>query len=713
MARMEVQTDRVLISELLEAVKSYLSPEAQNIVYDAYLLGAEAHEGQTRKDGVTPYIFHPLSVVLILANMKMDSATLAAAILHDTIEDTDVTRPQVAEQFGEEIAHLVDGVSKISQITSQDKMHAEAASFRKMLMAMAKDVRVMLIKLADRLHNMHTLENLKPESQKRIARQTLEIYAPIANRLGMREIHAELEDICFKTLYPGRYCAIAEQLAQDTRGRKPAEELICQTLSKKFAEAGIELASIKGRRKRVYSIYHKMRYRKVPMKAQRDIHGIRIIVNTQQECYLALGIVHNTYAPMLNSQKDYIGLPKNNGYQSLHTVVIGPHGKPVEVQIRTLEMDRVAEAGVASHWIYKREDKDAEPPQQIVKKWLEGFLDSQEPVGDSGHFMEHLRAEMFPDKLFVFTPKGDIKRLPVGATAVDFAYSVHSRVGDRCVGAEINGEPAPLHTELQSGDSIKIITARNARPLPSWLNYVVTAKARTAIRHYLNQQQDKEAISLGRRLLTRALRDSGFTGSRIASRDKINLLKSFGLEDWNQLLKDIGFGRRLPLMVAQQLISSAHLEVDDTVAMSAPSSLSIRGAEKLLVNYAPCCYPLPGDNIIGVFAADKGLVVHAAECPNTKRYRKQLDRWLPLDWSETPAHRFRTHLSMEVEHRPGILAAASQVIAEHHSNIIKVEVSENDPNHATMNFVLEVDDRRHANEISAGLDALETTIRVA
>ena len=711
----EVRKDRVLINELLDSVKTYLSPAAQETVYQAYLVGAEAHDGQLRKDG-TPYIFHPISVALILANMKMDTATLSAAILHDVIEDTDVTREHIARGFGEEVAHLVDGVSKITQIThgsdgESDHAYAEAASFRKMLLAMAKDVRVIMIKLADRLHNMSTLDSLKPEKRQRIARQTLEIYAPIANRLGMREIHAQLEDLCFKTLYPSRYKAIAEKLEKDTRGRKPAEELICRTLKQKFAELGITHARIKGRQKRVYSIYQKMRYRKVSMRGQRDIHGIRIIVDTRDECYRALGIVHEAYTPMLHALKDYIGLPKVNGYQSLHTVVIGPHGKPVEVQIRTVKMDRVAETGVASHWMYKHDDDSDKPPQQIVNKWLEGFLDSQGPVGDSAHFMEHLRAEMYPDKLFVFTPKGDIKRLPVGATVVDFAYAVHSDVGNRCVGAKVNDEPAPLHTILESGDRVKIVTGMGGHPLPNWLNYVVSAKARTAIRHYLSQQQDKEALSLGRRLLTLALRDAGFKGHFISSQHKVQLLSVVELKDWNQLLLDIGFGRRLPMMVAQQLINLTQIDVGE-VGETNKSGLAIRGGEQLLVNYATCCYPLPGDNIIGVFAPDRGLVVHQAGCPNTKRYHKHRDQWQHLAWSTVPDQKFSARLLLEVKHQPGALAAVSQIIASHHSNILKVSVNETDPNFANMDLIVEVASRQQMDDMIASIKADALTIRI-
>ena len=701
----QVSKGRVLISDLLEVTARYLDKEAQKSVYDAYLFGARAHQNQTRKSGEA-YIHHPLAVALILANMQVDSRTLIAAILHDVLEDTEVTREELEQLFGEDIGHLVDGVSKITKITSKDTQNAEAESFRKMLLAMAKDVRVILIKLADRLHNMHTLEHLSEKKRKRIAQQTLEIYAPIANRLGMREMTADLEDLCFKNLYPARYKAINDRLVADTRGRKPVENLIIKRLQVKMSESGIKDALVVGRRKRVYSIYQKIKHRGVSVKSQQDLHGIRIIVSTRDECYRTLGIVHQEYTPILHTVKDYIGMPKVNGYQSLHTVVIGPHGLPVEVQIRTVEMDRIAETGVASHWIYKSDDKNRKPPQQIVKKWLDSFLDSQGQIGDSGHFMEHLRAEMYPDKLFVFTPKGDIKRLPVGATPVDFAYAVHSDVGNHCVGCKVDGEVSALNTVLESGNRLEVITSRTGRPLPSWLNFVVTAKARSSIRHFLGQQKDKEAIAIGRRLLTKALRNSGYKRNRIISDHKVRLLHLFELQDWNNLLADIGFGKRLPMMVAQQLMSMTEDGVDK-MRIGSASSLSIRGAETLLINYANCCYPVPGDNIIGVFVADRGMVVHRDGCPNTKRYRKHVDRWLHLEWGAKIKGSFKSRLRVVVTNSKGVLAQLAMQIAEHGSNIIKVEMHNEEQSLTHMEFEIEVRDLDHLNKILESIEENE------
>ncbi len=700
-----VSKERVLISDLLEVTAGYLDADAQKSIYDAYLFGARAHQNQTRRSGEA-YIHHPLAVALILANMQIDSRTLMAAILHDVLEDTEVTREQLDQRFGEDIGHLVDGVSKITKITSKDVQNAEAESFRKMLLAMAKDVRVILIKLADRLHNMHTLEHLPDEKRKRIARQTLEIYAPIANRLGMRELTADLEDLCFKNLYPVRYKAINDRMVSDTRGRKPVEKLIIKRLQVKMSEAGIKDATVFGRRKRVYSVYQKIKHRGVSAKSQQDLHGIRIIVNTRDECYRCLGIVHQEYTPILHTVKDYIGMPKINGYQSLHTVVIGPHGLPVEVQIRTVEMDRIAETGVASHWIYKSDDKNRKQPQQIVKKWLDSFLDSQGQIGDAGHFMEHLRAEMYPDKLFVFTPKGDIKRLPVGSTPVDFAYAVHSDVGNHCVGCKVDGEVSALNTVLESGNRLEIITSRTGHPLPSWLNFVVTAKARSSIRHFLGQQKGKEAISIGRRLLTKALRDSGYKRNRIASDDKVHLLNLFELKDWNDLLSDIGFGKRLPLMVAQQLMSMTEGGADK-MRIGSASSLSIRGAETLLINYANCCYPLPGDNIIGVFVADRGMVVHRDGCPNTKRYRKHVDRWLHLEWGAKTKGYFKSKISVVVTNSKGVLAQIARLIAEQGSNIVKVEMQNEEQSLTHMDFEIEVKNLEHLHRVIKPLEESE------
>ena len=536
---------RLLISDLLAVVEQYLDPEEVKAVYDAYLFGAEAHEGQTRRSGEA-YIFHPLSVAAILSEIRLDSRSIIAALLHDVIEDTPTAKEELATRFGKDVAQLVDGVSKIDQIDFESREHAEAENFRKMLLAMAKDIRVILIKLADRLHNMRTLDALKPDKRKRIAAQTLDIFAPIANRLGMRTWTQELEDLSFLHLYPKRYDAIHKELGK-RRGNHRA--IIQKTVTKfeaELSEAGIE-GSVEGREKNIYSVYRKMRSRRVPMSEMRDIFAIRVIVRSIDDCYLVLGVIHNTYKPVPGKFKDYIAIPKANGYQSLHTLLFGTFGQSIEVQIRTAEMHRIAESGVASHWQYKTGEKRS-GSQTPAHHWLLDLLNTQDQAGNPSEFLEHLKIDLYPDEVYVFTPHGDIKKLPKGSSALDFAYSVHSDVGNHCIGARINNESVPLHQPVGNGDHVEILTARSAVPTPLWLNYVVTAKARAAIRDFLKHQHQEDAGKLGRQLLERALKTVGLT-TRLRTDQKIQLLKHIGLEDWNELLTDIGMGRRLPMVV--------------------------------------------------------------------------------------------------------------------------------------------------------------------
>ncbi|HBP85567.1 MAG TPA: guanosine-3',5'-bis(diphosphate) 3'-diphosphatase, partial [Gammaproteobacteria bacterium] len=575
---------RLLISDLLEVVEQYLDPEEIKAVYDAYLFGAEAHEGQTRRSGEA-YIFHPLSVAAILSDIRLDSRSIIAALLHDVIEDTPTAKEELATRFGKDVAQLVDGVSKIDQIDFESREHAEAENLRKMLLAMAKDIRVILIKLADRLHNMRTLDALKPEKRKRIAAQTLDIFAPIANRLGMRTWTQELEDLSFLHLYPKRYDAIHKELGK-RRGNHRA--IIQKTVTKfeaELSEAGIE-GSVEGREKNIYSVYRKMRSRRVPMSEMRDIFAIRVIVRSVDDCYRVLGVIHNTYKPVPGKFKDYIAIPKANGYQSLHTLLFGTFGQSIEVQIRTTEMHRIAESGVASHWQYKTGEKRS-GSQTPAHHWLLDLLNTQDQAGNPSEFLEHLKIDLYPDEVYVFTPHGDIKKLPKGSSALDFAYSVHSDVGNHCIGARINNEPVPLHQPVVNGDHVEILTARSAVPTPLWLNYVVTAKARAAIRDFLKHQHQEDAGKLGRQLLERALKTVGLT-TRLRTDQKIQLLKHIGLEDWNELLTDIGMGRRLPMVVARQLLP------ESKGADSAKSEpLPIRGVEGMSVSYARCCRPIP------------------------------------------------------------------------------------------------------------------------
>ena len=705
---------RVLISELLEYLETYLNQKAVTDIYDAYLFGAEAHDGQTRESGEA-YIYHPLAVARILGEMRMDSRTIIAAILHDVVEDTRITLEQLADRFGSDIAELVDGVSKVSQLEQESREHAEAASFRKMFMATAKDIRVIIIKLSDRLHNMRTLGSLKEDKKRRIARQTLELYAPIANRLGMRELAQRLEDLSLQGLYPKRYNAISKKLSTKKRGRKSVINELCSKIQLELERVDIK-AEVYGREKNIYSIYRKMQQKKLLLRDVQDINAIRVITETRPQCYQALGIIHRLYKPRPESFKDYIAIPKVNGYQSLHTVVIDPFGQSVEVQIRSQAMHRVAENGVASHWLYKTETTGEHAPQQLAQKWLSSFLESQKISLESGEFLEHLKADLFPDEVYVFTPKGDIKRLPRGATALDFAYAVHTDVGNRCIGARINQQTVPLHETLNNGDHIEIVTSRSARPLPAWLNYAVTSKARSSIRHFLNLQKGKESLKLGGRLLKQALHKQGYWRMRIPSNHKLTLLQHLELDDWPQLLRDIGFGKRLPTLVAKQLIAETQSETTDSkarVSNNKPATMTIEGTERLLVTHANCCHPIPGDKIIGTMTSGRGLVVHRSNCPNCKGIMRHPDNYFHLAWSESTKGKFQVMIKMETQNVPGVLATISNIIAEHESNINNLQVDQKHQNTSSMSFTIEVNDRKHLADIMRQLHGEDSVISLS
>lgn len=698
--------------ELLEYLGAYLGPEAVANIHDACLFGAEAHAGQIRESGEA-YILHPLAVARILGEMRMDSRTIIAAVLHDVVEDTDITLAQLAGRFGDDVAELVDGVSKVSLLEQEPKEHAEAASFRKMFMATAKDIRVIIIKLCDRLHNMRTLESLREEKKRRVARQTLELYAPIANRLGMRDLAQKLEDLSLRSLYPKRYNAISKKLNSKRRGRKSVVKEVCGKIQQELERAGIT-AQVSGREKDIYSIYRKMQQKKLLLRDVQDINAIRVVTETRPQCYRALGVIHQLYKPRPESFKDYVAIPKVNGYQSLHTVVIGPFGQSVEVQIRSRAMHRVAEKGVASHWLYKTETTGEHAPQELAQKWLSSFLESQQKSLDSGEFLEHLKADLFPDEVYVFTPKGDIKRLPRGATALDFSYAVHTDVGNRCIGARINQQMVPLHQTLNNGDHVEIVTSRSARPLPAWLDYAVTSKARASIRHFLNQQKDKESVKLGRKLLKQALAKQGYRRMRIPSIHKVALLQHLHMDDWMRLLRDIGFGKRLPTLVAKQLIAETQSARNDTGAGDdKPAAMTIEGTERLLVTYANCCHPIPGDKIIGTMTSGKGLVVHRSNCPNCREIMRHPDNYFHLAWSASTKGKFQVMLKMETRNEPGALAAVSNIIAEHESNINNLQVDPKHHNTSAMSFIIEVTGRKHLADIMRQLHGENSVINLS
>ncbi len=713
------ESHRPLVKSLLEKLGQYMDPASLAEVDLACEYGAQAHEGQTRQSGEA-YISHPVAVAGILGEMRMDSRTIVAAILHDVVEDTPVTVEQLAEKFGDDVALLVDGVSKVSQLELDSRENAETsetASFRKMFMAMAQDIRVIIIKLCDRLHNMRTLGSLKEEKRQRIARQTLDIYAPIANRIGMRELCNTLEDLSLQNLRPKRYRAIKKMLANNSRGRKSIIDEACRKINVALHHHNI-IAEVGGREKTIYSIYRKAKKQsKIDLRDIADINALRVITDNRNQCYLVLGIVHTIFKPRPASFKDYIAIPKANGYQSLHTSVFGPYGQPVEVQIRSRAMHRVAESGVASHWRYKTDATDESAPQQLAQKWLSSFLESQQMSPDSGEFIEHLKADLYPDEVYVFTPKGDIKRLPRGATALDFAYSVHSDIGNRCIGARIDNRPVPLYENLRNGNHIEIITSNRSRPEPGWLNYAVTSKARTTIRHNLNKQKTKQSVKLGHKLIKKALWDQGYRRLRIPSNHKIALLEALDLKDWPELLADIGFGKRLAPLVAKQFLAEVMLPEKTATTKRKNNKtnygkMTIEGTEGLLVNYAKCCHPIPDDRIIGTTTSDRGLVIHRLRCPNTRSVMKHPDQFFHLNWSEKIKGNFEVLLTLTSRNQPGVLSELTNIIASHEANINKLTVEEQSGNVSRMSFVIEVQNRDHLADIMRELHLDKSVIKL-
>ena len=674
-------------------------------VYRAYLFSAEAHEGQVRKSGEA-YIFHPVEVANILATMRMDGQSIIAAILHDVIEDTATAKEQIAEHFGEAVADLVDGVSKISQIEFASQEEEQAENFRKMLLAMARDIRVILIKLADRLHNMRTLSALSREKQRRIARETLEIYAPIAKRLGVRQWAHELEHLGFSTLYPMRYAVVSEAMQRRYGNRKAVVDKVRRAIENQLKREGVE-AQVQGREKNLYSIYRKMKQKALSFQQVYDVYGFRIIVDKVDTCYRVLGIIHNLYKPIPGRFKDYIAIPKANGYQSLHTVVFGPFGLSIEIQIRTEEMHRVAEAGVAAHWLYKtRISDDSSPMQERALEWLKDLLEIQQKAGNPREFLEHLKVDLFPDEVYVFTPNGEIKKLPRGATVVDFAYEVHTDVGNRCVGAKVNYQMVPLRTRLRNGDHVEIITSEWGRPSPSWLNYVATSRARALIRAYLKTQKRDESIELGERLLDRALGDLGMQLKEVGPDQRQVLVEALKLNGWEPLLQEIGLGQRAAAVVARQLVPGVEHEEEPV------TGIAIRGTEGVVVTYARCCRPIPGDPILGYLSSGRGIVVHTEDCPNISEYRKHPDRWIDVYWEQGIEAVFPVTIRVEVRNQRGVLASVAAAISEMEANIDSVTFDDRDGQYTAMSFTVEVKDRIHLARIMRRIRSQEAVVRL-
>jgi RelA/SpoT family (p)ppGpp synthetase len=698
----------VLITDLRQHL-GYLKPSDVSRIEEAYQFSSSAHQGQFRKSG-HPYISHPIAVAEIVADWQLDAQAVMAALLHDVMEDTEVSKQQITERFGKPVAELVDGLSKLDRIEFQSQADAQAENFRKMLLAMARDVRVILIKLADRLHNMRTLEAVNAETRRRVARETMEIYAPIANRLGLDGLYRELQELAFSHLYPLRYKVLAKAVKAARGNRRAVVDKILAALKERLPAAGIE-AAVTGREKHIFSIYNKMHEKHLSFSQVLDIYGFRVIVKDIPACYLALGALHGLYKPVPGKFKDYIAIPKVNGYQSLHTTLIGPYGMPVEVQIRTQAMNRIAEAGVASHWLYKSSDAEISEVQQRTHKWLQSLLDIQNASGDPAEFLEHIKVDLFPDEVYVFTPKGKIMAMPRGASAVDFAYAVHSDIGNRCVAAKINYELVPLRTELNNGDRVEVITAAHAHPNAAWLSYVKTAKARSHIRHFLKTMQYDEAAALGERMLNQAVRALGAKSTHVTKDRWDKLVREFGAKSRQEIVADIGLGKRLAAIVARKLLSLSDQHAAE--GKQPAGSIVIRGSEGMAVQFAKCCNPIPGDPITGFMKKGQGLVVHTHDCPTAAKSRTDPEKWLDVEWAPETDKMFDVAIRVTVANQRGVLAKVAAAIAEAGSNIDNVSMDEERGLYTTMHFTLQVGNRLHLARVLRSLRRIPDVVRIA
>jgi GTP pyrophosphokinase len=703
------------IAEFTRHLGHYLPPPDVALVERAFEFSESAHRGQFRKSG-EPYITHPLAVASILSEWQLDAEGLAAALLHDVMEDTSVTRTELETTFGKPVAAMVDGLSKLDQIEFATREDAQAESFRKMLLAMARDVRVILIKLADRLHNMRTLDAMAPGHRKRIARETIDIYVPIANRLGLNALFLELQDLSFKHLFPLRYRILAHAIKTARGNRREVMNRLLDVIRDGFAKAGIT-AVVTGREKTVYSVYKKMREKRYTFSQVFDIYGVRVLVADKSTCYRALGVLHELYKPIPGKFKDYIAIPKANGYQSLHTTLFGPFGTPLEAQLRTHDMHRVAEAGVAAHWLYKSGGQlDLAEAQRETHRWLQSLLEIQSESRDSKEFLEHVKGDLFPDEIYLFTPKGKIMALPRGATAVDFAYGVHTDIGHHCVAARINYELLPLRSELKNGDHVEILTSPTARPNPSWLSFVATGKARSRIRHYLKGLQQKESAALGERLLNQALATLKVEPESVTWERWEALAKEYGAKTQLEILADIGTGKRLSFVVAQALTRPAG-KADEASATTGnatakPAALSLRGVEGVAIQYAKCCRPIPGDSIVGQFRKGQGLIVHLRDCATLRKQRYDIGELVDVEWAPDVQGVFDCGVRVLVADRRGLLAELATTIGDADANIDAVSMERPDGGEVAMFFGVQVRDRRHLAHTMRALRRVSDVRRV-
>ena len=687
------------IDEFAGRLKSYLTLEQINLVRRAYYYAEQAHDGQIRRSG-EPYITHPLEVAAILADMHMDHHSLMAAMLHDVIEDTGIEKSAIVEQFGEIVAELVDGVSKLTHMHFENKTLAQAENFQKMALAMARDIRVILVKLSDRLHNMRTLGVLRPDKRRRIARETLDIYVPIANRLGMHSLRIELEDLGFEAMYPMRSRMIRQAVKQARGNRRDLVGKVQKAIAARLEEEGLK-GRVVGREKHLYSIYKKMRSQSKSFGEIMDMFAFRIIVDSVDSCYRAFGIVHNLYKPIPGRFKDYIAIPKANGYQSLHTTLFGMHGVPVEIQIRTQEMEDMANNGIAAHWLYKSGDEALSGSHARTRQWLKGVLELQKNAGDSLEFIENVKIDLFPDEVYVFTPRGAILELPKGATAVDFAYAVHTDVGNTCVACRIDKRLASLSQPLQSGQTVEIVTAEGASPNVAWLNFVLTGKARSNIRHFLKYQRRNESIALGYRLLNKALVSFDTRVDQLDQGILNQQLKNFNLESLDELLEDIGLGNRMAYIVARMLVEPQETDGEEKTSLDVDieQSLTIRGTEGMVISFAKCCHPIPGDPVVGHVSSGRGIVIHTDSCKNIAEIRHNPEKVLEVDWDKHVSGEFTVDLQVELEHHRGMIASLATSITAVEGNIEKISMEERDASFCMVQLLVNVKDRVHLARI--------------
>ena len=698
-------------SKLTLLLKNYLKNEEIETIWRAYQYSHLAHSGQKRRSG-EDYIMHPVSVACIAANLHLDAPSIQAALLHDVVEDTTVSFADIKKEFGPQVAKLVEGLSKLDRIQFDDATEAQAENFRKMLLAMSQDVRVILVKLADRLHNMETLEHLKPEKQLRIAQETLDIYSPIANRLGLNNIYQQLEDLCFKYIHPLRYKTLHKAIMASRGNRKEVVGKILMEIEEKLKSEKIN-AEVFGREKNPASIHRKMLDKHTGFSQIYDIYAFRIIVKDAKDCYLTLGALHALFKPIPGKIKDYIAIPKANGYQSLHTTLFGPFGMPIEIQIRTDNMHKLAEAGVAAHWLYKTKDAHVTELQQQTNQWLKRLLEIQTDGADSLEFLEHLKVDLFPDEVYVFSPKGKIFVLPKGSSTIDFAYAVHSDVGNSAVAAKINQELVPLRTEVKTGDHVEIIAAPLAKPNPAWLNFVITGKARAQIRSYLRTAASDDLIILGYSMLNNALKAFHIDPDSIKKKHWDKLAQDYHLKNKNQILTDIALGKRVNIMVAHQLTTIMDGIKKTQNQTKLLDVITIKGSEGMAIQLASCCHPIPGDPILGFINKGRGLIIHTHDCPAIRKFNLDPDRWLDVEWEANADSLFKINLDVLVWNEKGMLAKIAAVIAESNSNIDNVSLQESDGSKfANINFIVQVKDRIHLAELIRNLRKIDKISRV-